>query len=68
MYETVLERFPGWVFGEFYRSLRYEILFENHILYEKVISIKIIISSMFATFLGERICSYLGELESLGQG
>ena len=23
MYETVLERFPRWVFGEFYRSLKY---------------------------------------------
>ena len=22
MYETVLERFPRWVFGEFYRSLK----------------------------------------------
>ena len=23
VYETVLERFPRWVFGEFYRSLKY---------------------------------------------
>ena len=23
LYETVLERFPRWVFGEFYRSLKY---------------------------------------------
>ena len=23
MYETVLERFPRWVFGEFYRSLKF---------------------------------------------
>ena len=23
MYETVLERFPRWVFGEFYRSAKY---------------------------------------------
>ena len=23
MYETVLERFPRWVFGEFYRNLKY---------------------------------------------
>ena len=23
---------------------------------------------MFETFLGQRICSYVGELESLGQG
>ena len=26
------------------------------------------VSSMFETFLGQRICSYAGELESLGQG
>ena len=24
--------------------------------------------SMFETFLGQRICSYVGELESLGEG
>ena len=26
------------------------------------------VRSMFETFLGQRICSYVGELESLGQG
>ena len=45
VYETVLERFPQWVFGGFKE-----------------------VWSMFATFLGQRICPYVGELESLGRG
>ena len=48
MYETVLDRFPRWVFGEFYRILK------------NVRNVE--------TFLDQRICSYVGELESLGQG
>ena len=45
VYETVLERFPRWLFGGFKE-----------------------VWSMFETFLGQSICSYVGELESLGQG
>ena len=45
VYETVLERFPQWVFRGFKE-----------------------VWSMFETFLGQSMCSYVGELESLGQG
>ena len=45
VYETVLERFPQWVFRGFKE-----------------------VGSMFETFLGQSMCSYVGELESLGQG
>ena len=46
VYETGLERFPRWVFGEFYRSAKL----------------------MFESFLAQRICSYVGEPESLWEG
>ena len=45
MYETVLERLPRWVFGQFYGSAKY-----------------------VGNFFGQRICSYVGEPENLGQG
>ena len=45
MYETVLERFPRWVFGEFTG-----------------------VRSVFETFLGTLIYSYVGELRKRGTG
>ena len=46
MYKTVLERFPRWVFGEFYRSGKYV--------------------GNFPRATHTAVCSYVGELESVG--